>query len=400
MYEPENEYLQRIKDRISPQSWNRRVAKARKLEKVVKVIVGRIDGGESQDSAIRAETKPSQRTKMLRLLKQYGEDGFEGLFDRRTPRERKATAEERNVIEALRLADPNVSVERIQQVLEKKFGQAPSEATIKRTLAEAGLERPAGRPPKADGVQVEELGAAGLELIRVAEAETGAVADLVEAVVDVANQLPDPGEVQAEDRAHRNKRGQFKVGYNRARRKKRDEVVAEAYRTAEEKAEQKDLGRLSFRRQRSETIEAKMWALLSTPVLTFGNRLDELYGPQGKFLEGICGYAYMPETLRKMVSELTVAGAGYVMQQVSAWTWHRVSVERWDRGYRALVVYVDTVGKPLWTQMYVKSTKVSSTGRVQPALVSTFIHTGAGSPIYFETHSGTAPLAPRVLALL
>ncbi len=60
------------------------------------------------------------------------------------------------------------------------------------------------------------------------------------------------------------------------------------------------------------------------------------------------------------------------------------------------------MGQLFWplTGFFTKSTKVSSTGRVQPALSSTFVNTGVGVPIHFETYSGAAPLAPRVLQLL
>ncbi|GAG20007.1 unnamed protein product, partial [marine sediment metagenome] len=74
--------------------------------------------------------------------------------------------------------------------------------------------------------------------------------------------------------------------------------------------------------------------------------------------------------------------------------------ERWETDYRSYVVYIDNVIKPLWTDLFTKAAKVSCTGRVQPALTTTFINTGVGVPIHFETYSGTAPLAPRVLDLL
>lgn len=72
-----------------------------------------------------------------------------------------------------------------------------------------------------------------------------------------------------------------------------------------------------------------------------------------------------------------------MLQQVHAATWHRVSQERWERGYRASVPYVDNTSKPLWSKQYVKSAKVATTGRVQPALVSTYArrehHCASGS---------------------
>jgi len=400
MYQPIDRELQQVCASLSPPRWRQRVTKARALEKLLKAILRHIDQGHSQEEAISAETKPSQRSKMLRLLQRYRADGFEGLIDRRTPREREVTKEQRDVIKALRMANPSIPVEEIQGVLQRTFSRSPSPTTIKRVLHEAGLERPVGRPAQRSDVQVEELGAAGLELIRAAEAETGAVGEMVEAVVAVARQLPEPTTGAEAERALRNEHGQFTKRYNRSRRKQPGQAVAPAYRTAAEKRDAKDLGRLSFRTQRAKTIEAKLWALLATPALTFGNRIEELYGPRGKYLEGICGLAYMPDTLRKAVSEWTVAGVGYVLQQAHAASWHRVSVERWERGYQAAVVYIDNTTKPLWTRMFTKSAKVAMTGRVQPALVSTFVQTGVGTPIYFETHSGPAPLAPRVLSLL
>jgi hypothetical protein len=307
------------------------------------------------------------------------------------------------VIETARLVDASIDVGEIRQVLAKQFTEPASETTIKRVLVEAGLERSVGRPRKEEksgAVKVEQLGAAGLELVRAAEAETSAVEDLVEGVMEVAAKLPEAGPVDETEQKLRDKHGQFTARYNRARRKKGGEEVGQAYRTVAEKAETKDLGRLSLKHQKRETIESKVWGLLSMPVLTLGNRIDELYGPRGKFLEGICGYAYMPETLRKTISEWTVAGVGTVFHQVHGASWHRVSVERWERGYQAAVLYVDKTAKPLWTSKFTKAAKVASTGRVQPALVSTYVHTGAGVPIYFETYSGSAPLSPRVLDLL
>ena len=400
MYEPNNEELKELRRCITRESWQQRIAKAKSLERCVKKILTRIENGHSQNAAIEAVCEPSKRSQMLGALSSYRLEGFEALIDRRKPRERTVSIEQRRIIETARRANAEINVEDIRDILCEQFAEPASETTIKRVLSEAGLNRPAVRPKKRADKNVEPLGAAGLELIRAAEVESGAVKGLVRAVLEVARQLPEPGEVDEKQLQLRNRKGQLTARYNRARRKKRGEQIAEAYRTSEEKSEHRDLGRLSFREQSGRSIEAKMWALLSMPVLTFSNRIDELYGPRGKFLQGICGYEYMPETLRKTVSEWTVAGVGYVLQKVHSATWHKVSRQRWERGYQASVVYVDNMSKPLWSRMFVKSAKVSSTGRVQPALVSTYINTGAGVPIYFETHSGTAPLAPRVLQLL
>ncbi len=401
MYEPTDTALRRIYERISSKSWRRRVRKARALERKVLAVWRRVEKGQKQNSAIRGVVEPSQRSRMIRALLRYKDEGVEGLIDRRTPREPKVPKAQRDLICAARRTQPHIRVSEIKTLVEETTGGTPSETTIKRILKEAGLTRREGRPAEAAGeVEVEELGTAGFELLKAAEAETGAVSDIVEAVQTVGHAIPPPEPVSEEERRLRNDKGQLTAQYNRARRKSPGELVAPAYRTAFDKATERDLGRVAIRTEPEEIIERKTWALMSLPVLTRGTRIDELYGPMGQLLEGICGYPYMPETLRKTVSEWTVVGLGPVLQQTVGDTWHRVSSERWEQGYRAGVVYVDNTVKPLWTGKFTLSTKVSSTGRVQPALVSTFINSGAGTPIHFETYSGSAPLAPRVLALL
>jgi hypothetical protein len=406
MYEPTSEELQAIKARISSASWKRRVERARKLERKVLAIHQRVEAGESQEMALRSVVDKSQRSRLMRALVRYREEGFEGLIDRRTPRE-PVSVEQRMAIEMARRTDPRVPVLRIIELVKQQCGAEVSSATVKRVLKKAGLERPVGRPSGSStrasyplGTKVEELGAAGFELLRAAEAETGAVDELVDTLLALGQELPEPGEVSEEERALRNEKGQLTARYNEAQRKAPGAVVGPAYRTMEEKSAERDLGRLKLRSHNPPAVERRVWALLGMPVLTKGNRFDELYGPQGEYLRGMCGYPYMPETLRKTVTELALVGAGEVLQQVHSATWHRISQERWERGYRASVVYVDNTAKPLWSKQYVKSAKVATTGRVQPALVSTYVHSGAGAPIHFETYSGTAPLAPRVLSLL
>jgi len=403
MYEPVSEELRALKERISAVSWKQRVEKARALEGKVVAIQRRIDGGESQETALRWMADRSQRSRMLRSLARYREGGFEALFDRRTPREVEPTAEQQVAIQMARRADPQVPVKRIIELVKQQCDADLSASTVKRVLTKAELERSVGRPaalPASRGTCGEKLGAAGFELLRAANAETSAVDDLVGALLSLAKKLPEPGEVDERDRALRNKKGQITARYNRAQRKTARTNVAPAYRTMAEKSVDRDLGRLKLRSHNRPAVERRVWALLAMPALTKGNRLDELYGPQGQHLKGICGYAYMPETLRKSVTEWALAGASEMLQQVHSATWHRVSKDRWEQGYRASVIYIDNTVKPLWSKQYVKSAKVSATGRVQPALVSTYIHSGAGVPIHFETYSGTAPLAPRVLSLI
>ena len=404
-YEPKSEALKAIRRRLSEQSWLQRVEDARRRMKIVAKINKRVTRGETQNASIEATVPHSKRSATLRDLQKYRQEGFEGLNNRRTPRDPEIPTWVREAIEVARVANPSLSLEEVEAILEQKVHQTPSRSTIKRIWKSVGLQRRAGRPAQRAGlkteVKVEELEAAGFQLVRAAEAETGAVDPLVETVVALAEELPEPGPVPLAEQPLRNEQGQRTARYNQARRKAAGELIAPPHRTAEEKAEQRDLGRLQFRNQRRETIARKVWALVSLPAVTPVNgRIEDLRGPQGRPLVEMCGYAYQAETLRKVVSEFSVAGLGPLLQQTQAETWHSVSRARWENDYRAHGVYVDNNVKPLWTGFFTKSTKVSSTGRVQPALTSTFVNTGVEIPIHFETTRGAAPLAPRVLTLL
>jgi hypothetical protein len=411
VYEPKSRKLKEIRHRISEESWQTRVEEAHRRKEAVKEIIQRVTQGTSQNVAIREVVGDSKRSATLRDMAKYRRKGFEGLIDRRTPRDPGIPAAVRDAIIVARMANPSISVEQVGAIIRRRFrATPPSGSTIKRLWKDAGLERGAGRPREADAGTVaqadetrviESLEAAGFQLLQAAEAETGAVAALVNTVLDAAEKLPEPGPPPSEEVALRNKRGQLTAAYNKSRRKAPGELTAPAYRTAAEKAEERDLGRLSFRDQQPGTIEQKVWALVCMPALTrVRSRTEDLRSPQAQLLEELCGYDYQVETIRKLVSEWTVAGLPALLQQTHAATWNQVSMERWETDYRSYVVYVDNVVKPLWTDLFTKAAKVSSTGRVQPALTTTFVNTGVGVPIYFETFSGTAPLSPRVLALL
>lgn len=408
-YEPKNDELKVVRRRISEARWLERVKDARRREGIVEKILKREKRGESRNSAIAATVGRSKRSATLRDLSNYAAEGFEGLIDRRTPREPEIPISIQDAIEVARMANPSISVEEVRGILEKKYSSSPSSASVKRVWSEAGLSRGVGRPPlrevarvkRPEVLEVEPLAAAGFQLVLAGEAETEAVSRLVDRVMEAGAELPAPSPVSVAERKLRDKKGHLTPRYNRSRRKTRSELIGPAYRTMAEKAEERDPGRLFFRGQKRETVERRLWALVSLPAVTpVKGRIEDLRGPQGRLLEEMCGYAYQSETIRKMVSDLSVAGLGPQLKETHAATWHEVSVERWETDYQAAVVYVDNNVKPLWTGFFAKSTKVSSTGRVQPALSSTFVNTGAGVPIHFETYSGAAPLAPRVLSLL
>ena len=63
-------------------------------------------------------------------------------------------------------------------------------------------------------------------------------------------------------------------------------------------------------------------------------------------------------------------------------------------------LYVDNQLKPVWSSLFTQSGKVSRLNRVMPSITSTFVHTGAGTPLMVCVQSGTAPLAPRLVELV
>jgi hypothetical protein len=437
-YEPRSSELKNVRSRISEASWAQRVSDARRRLAIVEQILRLIEQGKSQNAAIGATVDSAKRSATLRDLKAYRNHGFEGLIDRRTPREPKVSQQLQDALEVARMANPSLTTEQMEAILQAKFQTELSSSTIKRTWRRARLERSPGRPrlscQEADDTGtddaatddaatgdaatgdaatgdaatddarpvVEPLQAAGMQLaLGAAEAETGAIERLVDTVKDVAASLPEPEPVSDAERALRDERGRLTAQYNQARRKRDDEPIGPAFRSAAQKAQDRALGRLSFRDQSRATLERKVLALICLPLVTpMSGRIEDLRGPRGQLLGELCGFEYQAETVRKVASEFVLAGLGPLLQQTQAETWHDVSIQRWETDYRASIVYVDKLIKPLWTKSFTKAAKVSSTGRVQPALTSTYINTGVGTPIHVETHSGSAPLAPRVLQML
>jgi hypothetical protein len=64
------------------------------------------------------------------------------------------------------------------------------------------------------------------------------------------------------------------------------------------------------------------------------------------------------------------------------------------------VLFVDGTSKPIWTDLFSQSSKVSNVGRVMPSLELVCFHSGYGVPLWITTHSGRAPLVNVVPELL
>ncbi|MHB8878568.1 MAG: hypothetical protein ACYC8T_33130, partial [Myxococcaceae bacterium] len=117
-------------------------------------------------------------------------------------------------------------------------------------------------------------------------------------------------------------------------------------------------------------------------------------------LEPLTGFAYMPSTLAKLTSALAISNAGPRLLSRVGERWHQVAQERWGEAGAMAALYVDNHAKEVWSSLFTLSGKVSHLNRVMPCITTTYVHTGAGTPLVASVQSGSAPLAPRLVQLV
>ena len=159
-----------------------------------------------------------------------------------------------------------------------------------------------------------------------------------------------------------------------------------------------DPGRLHVNTAQQSLIERKMLALMTSPLLG-GGRWDGIRVARGALLEELCGFAYMPSTLDLFSRELKYLGVSSTLWEAHARLW-LAQTRAWGSERNAVVLYVDEINKPVWTDLFSQSSKVSSVGRVMPSLESVCFHSGYGVPLWMVTHSGRLPLVKAVPQLL
>lgn len=404
MYEPISSKLTIVRSRISPESWAARVERARESVKVMEAIAARVEGGESLNQAIRAVVPASRRSWVIAHWKAFRQEGFEALIDTRIPREPTLSRSCEGIIQGARAANPKVTVEEVRRILrEQGVPVLPSASTVKLHFARVdGRQRYAARKERAGKKEVVELPLAGGELLVAAEQETGVIAALTQEVESLAGEArqASAGQTPERDVKHRDDRGHFTATYNRKRRRKPGEQVAEYLRSAAEKAEGRVPSWPRFVHERTETLEPKLRMLTLAPLVSATQGWDALRSPEAAGLEPLTGFAYMPSTLAKLTSALAISGAGPRMLERVGLHWHSVAQGRWDEAGGMAALYVDNHAKEVWTSLFTQSGKVSSLNRVMPCITTTYVHTGAGSPLVASVQSGAAPLAPRLLELV
>lgn len=403
MYVPILPRLAVVRSRISPESWEARVAAAIESAKVLKEISARVANGEPVNRLIQTLLPAARRSWAYRHWPAFRREGFEALIDERVPREPKVAKECGGLIEAARGANPRVTVNEVLKLLEgQKVRVLPSRRTIEKHFARVdGRTRYAEKKQRA-ALEVVELPLSGAELLAAAELETGGVAALTDEVVALGEEAIEAskGKVPERDVARRDGEGHFTAAYNRKRRRKKGELIASYLRSAEEKAEGRVPSWARFVHERRETLLPKLWMIVLAPLVSGTKGWDALRAPEAAGLEPLTGFAYMPSTLAKLTSALAIANAGTRLLSRVGQTWHEVAQKRWGEAGAMAALYVDNHAKQVWSSLFTQSGKVSHLNRVMPCITTTYVHTGAGTPLVASVQSGSAPLAPRLVELV
>lgn len=402
MFEPASPELAIVKSRLSSEAWQERVQSAKDDAELLAKVAKRVEVGDSLNASIAAVLPESRRSWAIRHWQRYRQSGWEGLIDRRLPREPRESKRVRGEIEALCVANPKATLPDAVVALEadRPDRALPSPATLKRELRRARAR--VRRDNDADRVETTELQFAGGELLLAAEVETGAIAALRDEVVAIGREAVDAsdGQEPQKDVGLRDRRGRFTVTYNRKRRRRRGEEVASYLRSAAEKAEGRVPSWPRFVREQPRTIEAKLLTIMFEPLVSRLKGWSGLRSPDAAGLAPLTGYAYMPSTLAKFTSALAISNAGPRLLQAAGRVWHAVAEDRWGEGGSMAALYVDNHAKEVWTSLFTQSAKVSSLNRVMPAITTTYVHTGAGTPLVMGVQSGGAPLAPQLVKLV
>jgi hypothetical protein len=396
-YQPARSEWRELWQRLPQSSRERRFATALERQAAVKALAARAPD-ESERAALR-RLEDSPRSNLRRWQKRYEEYGFDGLLDWRLPPGVPSMPPEvRAAVCTLRRADPDVDVAVIVDHVRQHHHFVTSVTTVKRVLHQEGLARRPGPVTATShgGERHVELG--GMKLVEAALEETGYLKALSTAVSAQLAALPPPASPEPVDRAGRDELGRFEPSYNDRYRKREGDPIGPGFATVEGKREGLDPTRLHAHGARTAIIERKMLALMVSPLLG-GGRWDGIRVARGELLGELCGFAYMPSTLELFSRELKYVGVSSTLWEVHARLWLE-QTQAWGSERNAAVLYIDETNKPVWTELFSQSSKVSSVGRVMPALELVCFHSGYGVPLWITTHSGRIPLVNAVPNLL
>ena len=392
-YHPARPEWRELWQRLPPASRRRRFSAALKRQAAVQALSARTPD-ESERAALR-RLEDSARSNLRRWQQRYEKYGFDGLVDWRLPPGLPSMPPEvRAAVCTLRRADPNVDVAVIVEHVRRHHHFVTSATSVKRVLRKEGLARRRG--PVAGAARRLELG--GMKLVEAALEETGYLKALTTAVCEQVAAVPLPASAPPVDRTGRDECGRFEPGYNDRYRRREGDAIGPGFASVEDQREGRDPTRLHARGAGPAVIERKLLALMVSPLLGSG-RWDGIRVARGQLLEELCGFAYMPSTLELFSRELKQVGVSSTLWEVHARLWLQ-QTQAWGDQRQAAVLYIDETNKPVWTDLFSQSAKVSSVGRVMPALELVCFHSGYGVPLWITTHSGRTPLVKAVPQLL
>lgn len=383
---------------IGANVWEHRWHVAKDAADLIARVQAEQASGKTEAEALAAVAPNVPPSTYRRWRKRFGHKGTEGLMDQRQGKDReKLTPTIQQIIAALRLADPDVPVERIAAVIAQRMNIEVSPASIRRVLVAEGLNRPPGK--KGNRPKAQELHFAGGILFQLADEELGWSRAMAEAIVELRFALPEPAETAPEEDG-RDAGGRFTAAYNQAHCKG-EAALGPAFRSIEEKRKETDLASRRAAQDSPETLLRKVRALLALPLLTDTNRCISLGDYRGGWgVAEFAGGLYRGETLDRCMRDLKYLGADEALRERHASFWMEHAPVGPDGTPSGVCVYVDGVSKPLWTAHFAKAGKVSSTGRVMPCVDQVLVHTGMGTPIFWQSFPGHASLVTQTLPLL
>ncbi len=367
-------------------------------ETIVHDVQAAMDEGMSERQSVKAHGGGTDRTTYRRWQSEYAANGIEGLVDLRYPPRVPVSDDIVSAICTLREADADIGVQAIKDHIFSHRQVLVSSASIKRILKRAGLARPRGRfrPNSHPGAQRLELG--GMVVVEAANQETGYVQALSTGVASCLGELVQPADPPPLDASDRDDYGRFLPSYNERFRKQESSAVGPGFDSVENKRADLVPERLHLTHTGVQVIERKLTGLLMSHALEH-SRLDDLRVARGELLGELCGFPYMPSTLDLFTRELKYVGVANTLWEIHAHLWREQTVD-WEDPRSSAVLYVDEVVKPVHTKLFSESSRVSSLGRVMPALEVVSFHTGSGVPLWMVTCSGRTPLVNAVPELL
>ena len=406
--------LSALEARLSPEDWRARVEEARAQLAIILAVRAVQATEEISETAALARVAPGLHRSTYRHRVERFENGggLAGLVDRTPPPPPKAvkvTPAASAIMCALRQVNLHVEVEQIARVIERQLGIKLSASVIKRELKEKGFNRPrgggSGRPEGATKpAHSEELLFGGAVFLAAMDESSGYSREMAEVMATQAGAAvaaaPAP-ESRPEVEGVRDEGGRFTAIYNQANAKG-DAALGPVFRSVKEKRKEVDLGARRLVGDSVETIRRKNQAILALPYLTDNGKavqIDDYRAHRG--IREACGENYVGETLERHLRDEKYLGAGDALLDfhLAFWLRHEPRPATGETP-TAFFIYVDGHNKALFTHHFTRAGKVSSNGRIMPCLDQVFVHTGTGTPIYWQTFSGNAGLTTHTIPIL